>query len=277
MGLTPYQEHPDTERAIAFAETLATNYLDIDEILRIARDVEPLEAPAAASPSVIIRHASLRIGVIRDSAFQFYYPENFEELKAHGASLIEISALTGKELPDIDALYIGGGFPETHAIALAENLPFRDSLRNAVSGGLPVYAECGGLMYLGRGLLLGTREYPMADIFPLVFSLEKKPQAHGYSIVEVVSENPFYPQGTLLKGHEFHYSRPLNTAEEDDRFSYAFKMKRGHGIHGKRDGICFKNVLATYTHVHARGTEEWARGLIGQALRFREKKAFLKA
>jgi cobyrinic acid a,c-diamide synthase len=278
MGLTPYQEHPDTDRAISFAETLANNYLDIERILRVAREVDPLEAPETASPSVITRHLSLRIGVIRDSAFQFYYPENFDELRAHGATLIEISALTGRALPDdIDALYIGGGFPETHAIALAENLPFRDSLRNAVSEGLPVYAECGGLMYLGEGLLLGDRKYPMAGIFPLVFSLEKKPQAHGYSIVEVVSGNPFYPQGTILKGHEFHYSRPLNTAEESDRFSYAFKMKRGHGIHGKRDGICFNNVLATYTHVHARGTEEWGKGLVRQAMLYRGKKASLKA
>ncbi|HAM49752.1 MAG TPA: cobyrinic acid a,c-diamide synthase [Nitrospiraceae bacterium] len=276
MGLTPYQEHPDIERGIAFAEDLANNYLDIDQILRIAREVEPLETPEVPRPSLITRHLSLRIGVIKDSAFQFYYPENFEELKAHGATLIEISALSEKELPDIDALYIGGGFPETHAIALAENLSFRESLRSAVEEGLPVYAECGGLMYLGEGLLLGDRNYPMAGIFPLVFSLEKRPQAHGYSIVEVVNNNPFYPQGTVLKGHEFHYSKPVNAPEESDQLSYAFKMKRGHGLYGKMDGIYFHNVLATYTHLHACGAKEWGEGMVRQAVQFKGKKALFK-
>jgi cobyrinic acid a,c-diamide synthase len=176
-------------------------------------------------------------------------------------------------LPYIDALYIGGGFPETHAITLAENVQFRDSLRNAIEDGLPVYAECGGLMYLGKGLLLGDRTYPMAGVFPMVFSLEKKPQAHGYSIVEVVERNPFYPEGTILKGHEFHYSKPCDAVEETKGFSFVFKMKRGQGIYEKRDGICYKNVLATYTHLHAFGSREWAEGLVRQAAEFRGKRA----
>ena len=134
----------------------------------------------------------MRIGIIRDSAFQFYYPENFEELEKRGAELVEISAMKEKELPDIDALYIGGGFPETNAIALAKNTAFKKSLRNAVEGGLPVYAECGGLMYLGKALLLGNKTYPMSGIFPLTFCLEKKPQAHGYTVLEISAENPFY-------------------------------------------------------------------------------------
>ena len=287
MGLLPHQEHPDTARAISFVEEIAGRYLDLDGILKIARSVEPIRlhqggesresegkdlgdhAPCALPPAV-------RIGAIRDSAFQFYYPENFEELKRFGADIVEISALSERELPDIDALYIGGGFPETHAISLAENIRFRDSLRNAVEEGLPVYAECGGLMYLGEGLLLEDRTYPMAGIFPLVFSLERKPQAHGYSVAEVVKKNPFYPEGTILKGHEFHYSKPHNVFEETNGFSYAFRMKRGQGIHGKMDGICYKNVLATYTHLHAFGAREWVEGLLRKAAEFRGKKALRK-
>ncbi|MCL4476061.1 MAG: cobyrinate a,c-diamide synthase [Nitrospirae bacterium] len=292
MGLLPHQEHPDTAKAISFVEEVAGRYLDLDGILKIARSVEPLEksrdelsvtrnelndkgsASITHHASCVTRHR-IKVGVIRDSAFQFYYPENFEELKRCGADIVEISALSGMHLPDIDALYIGGGFPETHAILLADNIRFRDSLRNAIEEGLPVYAECGGLMYLGEGLLLKGRTYPMAGIFPLVFSLEKKPQAHGYSVAEVVKENPFYPEGTILRGHEFHYSKPHNVFEETKGFSYAFRMKRGQGIHGKMDGICYKNVLATYTHLHAFGAREWVEGLIRQAAEFREKKAFL--
>lgn len=285
MGLTPYQEHPDTIKAISFVEEVARKHLDVDAILRMAREAEPLEyVPADPPPHP---HPPLnkggqkgdivRIGIIRDSAFQFYYPENFEELKSHGAELVEISALTDKPLPPLDALYIGGGFPETHAITLAENVRFRDSLRSAVHEGLPVYAECGGLMYLGESLYLEGKTYPMAGIFPIVFSLEKKPQAHGYSIVEVVKENPFYPQGTVLKGHEFHYSRAVDAVEEREGFTYVFKMKRGHGIQGKMDGICFGNVLATYTHLHALGAKEWAEGIVRKALEYKRSKTFQDA
>jgi cobyrinic acid a,c-diamide synthase len=302
MGLTPHQEHPDVVRAIAFVRDISTKYLDLDVIMKLAHDVEPLgsgegaeqgaqgrhgsaretdtrgQETTSAGPSALRRAPSVpvRIGIIRDSAFQFYYPENFEELTRAGAEIVEVSALAGKPLPDLDALYIGGGFPETHAIALAENIRFRDSLRKAIEEGLPVYAECGGLMYLGEGLLLEGRTYPMAGIFPLVFSLEKKPQAHGYSIAEVVGGNPFYPVGTILKGHEFHYSRPVNALdlpEGDGGIAFAFRMKRGQGIQGKMDGICRGNVLATYTHLHALGAEEWVEGMVRLAQDYRRGKA----
>ena len=283
MGLTPYQEHPDTEKAISFVENLVGRYLDLEKIIAIARDAEVLierQGPGGGEQMHgTLRPVShdVRIGVIRDSAFQFYYPENFEELKRCGAELVEVSALSERQLPGVDALYIGGGFPETHAIALAENARFRDSLRKAVEEGLPVYAECGGLMYLGQGLLLGGKTFPMTGIFPLVFSLEKKPQAHGYTIAEVIRKNPFYPEGTVLKGHEFHYSKPCSVFDEAEGFSFAFKMKRGQGIREKMDAICYKNVLATYTHLHAYGAREWADGLVGQAAEFRKRKTFRKS
>ncbi len=280
MGLLPHQEHPDTARAISFVEQVAVKYLDMDAIVTIARNAEPLsswEGDDRHSPLSRSLSPQIKIGVIRDSAFQFYYPENFEELKRNGAEIIEVSALEEKQMPDVDALYIGGGFPETHAISLAENVQFRDSLKEEIENGLPVYAECGGLMYLGEGLLLGERTYPMAGIFPMIFSLEEKPQAHGYSVVEVVRENPFFPEGTVLRGHEFHYSRPCDLVKDASPFSYAFKMKRGQGIYEKMDGICYKNVLATYTHLHAFGAREWAEGVVRQAAEFRGKRALQRS
>ena len=226
MGLTPFQEHTEVEEALSSAGDIARQYLDLDSILEIAQGAVPLKTghrdlrlgdskmkktnPQPPTPNPIVR-----IGIIRDSAFQFYYPENFEELEKRGAELVEISAMQERELPDIDALYIGGGFPETNAIALAKNTAFKKSLRNAVEGGLPVYAECGGLMYLGKALLLGNKTYPMSGIFPLTFCLEKKPQAHGYTILEITGENPFYTKGTVLKGHEFHYSRVIDRETKD--------------------------------------------------------------
>lgn len=278
MGLTPFHEHPEVEKAISFCSEVARKYLDLDRIWKIAKKagIQGLGGSKNTKPQPLIPNPTVRIGVIRDSAFQFYYPENFEELERKGAELIEISALSEKKLPDIDALYIGGGFPETNAIALAKNKAFRKSLMKAVEKGLPVYAECGGLMYLGEALVLEGKTYPMAGIFPIKFSLEKKPQAHGYSIVEVANNNPYYRKGDIIKGHEFHYSRVVNIEAEKDfrkrNIRFAFKMKRGEGIINNLDGLCYKNVLATYTHIHALGTPEWTEGMARKALEYKKER-----
>jgi cobyrinic acid a,c-diamide synthase len=264
MGLTPFQEHMGIDESISAMEEIGAQYLDIEAILKIAGEAASLHVGAHKTPQQTPPRPLVKIGVIRDSAFQFYYQENFEELEKRGAELIEVSPLREKKLPDIDALYIGGGFPETHAIALAENVGFRDSLYKAVQDGLPVYAECGGLMYLGRNLVLEGRTYPMVGALPISFGLEKRPHAHGYTIVEVGRANPFFPPKSILKGHEFHYSKVLEIEEAGIHF--AFNMQRGKGIVDNRDGICYKNVLAAYTHLHAIGSPEWADGMVRCAL-----------
>ncbi len=265
MGLTPYQEHQGIEASIAAVGEIGAQYLDVDGILRVAEGAETLEEALSGQPSAIshgqrITGRGLRIGVIRDSAFQFYYQENFEELEKRGATIVEVSPLREDALPDIDALYIGGGFPETHAIALAGNVSFRESLHRAIEGGLPVYAECGGLMYLGKKLILEGKTYPMVGALPITFGLQKKPLAHGYTVVEVENENPFFEQKRVFKGHEFHYSKVLEVEEQG--ISMAFHVRRGQGIVDNKDGICYKNVLASYTHLHATGAPEWADGLV---------------
>lgn len=272
LGLTPFQEHPQVEQAIEKTTLIISSHLDMDKLLKIGQEARGGGKRIALSPIAHSLSPIVKLGVIRDSAFQFYYQENIDELKSHGAEIIEISSIAMPQLPDIDALYIGGGFPETHALALAENKGFRNSLNNAVRRGLPVYAECGGLMYLGESLLLKGMEYPMAGIFPISFSLENRPQAHGYSIAEVVNENPFFPEGLTLRGHEFHYSKPV-IGREAGNFHYAFNMKRGKGLHENMDGLCYKNVLATYTHLHALGAKEWAEGIIKQALKYKNNAA----
>ncbi len=276
MGLTPFQEHRDIEKALATATEIGEKYLDIDSIWKIANEAgtirqnpeHRLKKSEIKNPKSKIRSSQLRIGVIRDSAFQFYYQENFEELEKRGAKLIEVSPLREKQLPDIDALYIGGGFPETHAIALADNVSFKKSLLKAVEKGLPVYAECGGLMYLGKSLILKNSTYLMAGIFPIVFSLQKKPQAHGYTIIEVEKTNPYFPKGSILKGHEFHYSSVIEL-KENRTYAMVLKVQRGKGIKDGMDGICYKNVLATYTHLHALGATAWTDGLIRCAKKFK--------
>ena len=146
---------------------------------------------------------------------------------------------------------------------MAENASFRRSLKQAAESGLPVYAECGGLMYLSQTLIMDGQEFPMSGVLDLVVDVRKRPQGHGYTRVRVDRENPFYPLGLELKGHEFHYSRVTNLTGRED--CLAFEALRGQGVAGKRDGVAKNNVLATYTHIHALGTPLWARGLVKAA------------
>jgi cobyrinic acid a,c-diamide synthase len=268
MGLVPWQEHPDLEASIKRAAAIVNEYVDIDAILRIARDVPAITSPRSAKEydKTYELKDPPTIGVIRDSAFQFYYPENIEELKRRGAKVIEFSALTEKALPPVDTLYIGGGFPETHAVALARNTSFMNSLKIAVSQGLPVYAECGGIMYLGKTLELGNKKYKMSGILPLNFRMHEKPHGHGYTEVKVTKKNPFFKVGTTMRGHEFHYSEVINAD-----ITLALKMKRGKGIKDKHCGVLMDNVFATYTHVHALGSPQWADGMLHAAKAYKHK------
>ena len=169
----------------------------------------------------------------------------------------------------MDALYIGGGFPETHARELTKNQPYCEQIKSMAEKGLPIYAECGGLMYLGESLLLDGKTYPMTNIFPIVFDFHRKPQGHGYTILKVIAPNPFYPMGMQIKGHEFHYSRAVEF--KGDKKSLVFDMQRGVGLMDGKDGICYKNVLATYSHIHALGTTSWAGDLLAKARLFQNK------
>ena len=125
-------------------------------------------------------------------------------------------------------------------------------------------------MYLGRNIVLEGRDYPMAGVFPLTFGLQKKPRAHGYTIVNVERDNPYFSRGSVLRGHEFHYSTVLDTG--NDSHSMVFNVQRGKGIVDNKDGICYKNVLASYTHLNATGTPEWADGMVQCAQRYKGQK-----
>jgi cobyrinic acid a,c-diamide synthase len=272
MGLVPPPEHRAAQQAVQAAKDLAQRYLDLPGLWQVASEAPPL--PVAAQPlfPVVDLQNPVKIGIVRDAAFQFYYPENLEALEQAGARLVYLSALTDADLPsDLDALYLGGGFPETNAPALAANENFRSALRQAAEDGLPIYAECGGLMYLGRSLqTLDGRSYPMVGLLPYDFLMGKSPQGHGYTVLEVEAANPYFRPGTRLKGHEFHYSRLQPEPGPDAKL--VFDLTRGAGICGRRDGLVYKNVLATYTHLHALGAPDWAPALIRLAREHRRRR-----
>jgi cobyrinic acid a,c-diamide synthase len=267
LGVTPFQEYEGAEEAISTLAEIAASSLDIDQILSVMEPVRSGEEISVSEPQIIDR--KVRIGILRDAAFQFYYPENLTALEKAGAELVEINSLTAPELPDIHGLYIGGGFPETNVHHLAANVSFRRSVKKTAARGLPIYAECGGLIYLGERMIMEGQEFPLVGIFPITFSLEKRPQAHGYTVLRAEADNPFYPIGTKIKGHEFRYSKiadwPGNPAE------LVLTMERGVGFAGRRDGLVYKNVLALYTHIHAVGTPLWAPGLVTAAREFKNK------
>jgi len=273
MGLVPHQESNRAQMAISWAKKIVLDNLQLKEIQEIANQSPPLERPSTLGTLATRprrESSGPRIGFIRDQALWFYYPENLSELEKRGAVLVELNAITGNALPDLDALYIGGGFPETMAQSLADNAVFRNVLKREIEKGLPVYAECGGLIYLGEQIRLSDNHYPMVGALPLDFVFHKKPQGHGYTILETCEQNPFYSVGKILRGHEFHYSRAVLKGEKEP-VHFAFKVQRGHGIDGAKDGICRKNVLGTYTHVHAAGESGWAKGLIKAALEYKKQ------
>lgn len=277
LGLLPPTEHAGRWDVVRESAEVARRYLDLEAIETVARAAPPLEPVAARErPAPVAEGGGRkgaggpRIGVFRDAAFQFYYPENLEALEREGAELVEISPLEDPDLPAVDALYIGGGFPETLAPALADNVSFRLAVREAADAGLPIYAECGGAVFLGDELDFQGRRYPMAGALPVSFDFQARPRGHGYTVVEAVAENPFFPVGRTLRGHEFHHTY-MRSADAD--LEFAFRVRRGYGFDGRRDGLCRNQVLASYTHVHALSAEDWAPALVRAAARFRSRAA----
>ncbi len=260
LGLLCAAEHPQREATVEALADAVAGHVDLDAVCAAAEKAPGMpgalvpEPPRGEGPPV-------RIGVLRDAAFSFYYPENLEALEASGAELVAISPLADRELPDVDALYAGGGFPEEHAGALAANQPLRAALASAVAAGLPVWAECGGLMYLARSLRRDGREHPMVGALPISVEHMPRPQGHGYMAATVDRPNPFIPVGERLLGHEFHHSRAVGVREADT----ALALERGQGLGQGRDGLVAGSVVATYMHVHALGTPGWATGLVRAA------------
>lgn len=262
LGMVPHQEYTDSHGALDFLADLVTENVDLDQVEAI---MEPIPEPDIAiipkkSKSTVNPLPNVKIGILQDEAFQFYYSENLEALEEAGGQLIYVNAMRDSALPELDGLYIGGGFPETSARQLAANTSFRQSVKKGAEAGLPIYAECGGLIYLGSSIVLDSEEFPLVGIFPVRFGMSAKPQAHGYTIFQVEKENAYYGKGQEVKGHEFRYSKILDWQGAPDQL--ALKMVRGHGFIDGRDGLTYKNVLALYTHVHADGTPDWAGNFV---------------
>ncbi len=294
LGLTPHGEADHLPAAIGYCQKAVEQYVDLAALLEIAQQAPPIAVETGFSASLQPNpEASPRVclGVVRDRAFSFYYPENLEALQEAGAELVFINALENPRLPAVDGLLIGGGFPELFLSELETNSTLRGEIREAVEDSLPVYAECGGLMYLSESIrpmvdptskkgVGESRAMEMVGVFPFEVEMINCPQGHGYVLAESTGENPFFESGVILRGHEFHHSRligsiagrnedhPKTSKARLQNWPTALHLKRGNGLGDQRDGLVYKNTLACYTHLHAGGTPDWAAALVAKAASF---------
>lgn len=213
------------------------------------------------SPVSVSAPASIvRLGIARDAAFGFYYPDDLAALQQAGAQLVPINTLRDQTLPDIDGLFIGGGFPETHMAALEANTGLREEIRTAIENGLPAYAECGGLMYLARRITWQEKSHTMVGVIPGDIVMHDRPQGRGYVRLRESTQHPWpLHSGTEIPAHEFHYSSLDNLVPG---VIFAYDVTRGSGIDGAHDGLIYKNLLASYTHLRDVDAHHWAQRFV---------------
>ncbi len=264
LGLVPSNEIAAAQTRITAIAAAVSRQVDIDRLLALTD--APSGWPGTVAPALPppVSRADVRIGIARDAAFAFYYPGDLEALQAAGAELVSIDTLRDQRLPDLDGLFIGGGFPEVQMAALEANGTLRAAIRDAVESGLPTYAECGGLMYLTRSLSWRDQRREMVGVIPADTVMHPRPQGRGYVRLRETGAG-LWPRGAAagappeLRAHEFHYSALENVAPG---LTYAYDVLRGTGIDGRHDGIVYKNLLACYTHMRDLEDNHWTRRFV---------------
>jgi len=261
LGLIPANEANTTDSVIARLAEAVTSEVDLDRIVEIANT-----APAHIKKSVPLADplqpvADIRIAIARDAAFSFYYPDDLEAFTLAGAELVPFDTLNDAHLPDVDGLFIGGGFPETHLDALSANQSLLMDIRQTLMGGMPAYAECGGLMYLAQRIRWHDETFAMTGVVPGDIVVGDRPQGRGYVVLEETGKClwPSAPHGrsgspTDIAAHEFHYAGLENLS---NRVDYAYRVKRGHGIDGNHDGLLLGNLLENFSHHRNTAANPW--------------------
>ncbi len=265
LGLTTAEDHPLSGRYLEHLADLMETHLDLEALLRALPPLAvPEEAAGEASPP------SVRLGVARDQAFCFYYPENLELLARYGAALVPFSPLNDPDLPEnLHGLYLGGGYPELFAEGLSANQALKLALREQADAGLPIYAECGGLMYLSQEIQdLQGKVHPMAGLLPLKVRMLPQLRALGYREITLTAVSLLGPPGTRARGHEFHYSEIV---EEPQDLPRHYRITARQAGEAAAEGYCLNNVLASYVHLHFGSNPEVARHLVNSCLAYKTK------
>jgi len=260
LGLMPSNEAVRAREQIKVLSHAVGSQVDLDRVLEIAATSPLVNRQSKAM--VATAGEKVRIGLPRDRAFGFYYPGDLEKLEAAGAVLVPFDSLSDPDLPDVDGIFIGGGFPEMVMEELEANVSLRHQIKAFVEQGGPVYAECGGLMYLARSLTWQGKSCKMVGAIPGDAVMYPKPQGRGYvKLVETL--DAIWPRvansASEISAHEFHYSALENLGEG---VSFAYEVRRGTGIDGNHDGLIYKNLLANYTHMRDVGGNRWTERFI---------------
>ncbi len=265
LGLVPSNEAVAARTHVDEIAALIAAQVDLGSLLGIAREASLLATGPTPVESAPARRdgSPVRVGIARDAAFGFYYPGDLEALRAAGAELVPFDAMRDGRLPQVDALFLGGGFPEMHMDALAANAALRAEVRAAIEAGLPAYAECGGLMYLARSIEWDGHRAEMAGALPVDIVMHARPVGRGYVHLRETGHGlwPARRPGAaaLMRAHEFHYSSVENVAPG---VRFAYDVERGYGIDGRHDGIVHRNLLASYAHLRDVADNRWARRFI---------------
>lgn len=244
LGLIPAVEEDRIKGLIEKWGNLIKENIDLDALIDIMKNSPDMDKQKEAIWKKDKTRQKTKIAVAFDEAFNFYYHENIEALEANNAEIIYFSPIHDEVVPDADALYIGGGYPEIFKKELSANKSMLKSIKAFSDNNQSIYAECGGLMYLTNSI----DKLPMVGVYPYESMLTSKVQGLSYTIAEVVKDNPIQNKGSVYHGHEFHYSKVEYTGSNMDDF--AFKMKRGVGINGTHDGLLKNNSVASYVHTH---------------------------
>ena len=257
LGLIPSNETEESRALIGACRQAIQEGVDIDRILSF--DSNPPARSAVVQPVQIVESKPLRIGIAMDAAFGFYYPGDLELMKTLGVEVVPIDMLHDSGLPEIDGLFIGGGFPETHMEELEANSAMRESVKKAIEDGLPTYAECGGMMYLSRSIHWDDRSANMVGVIPGDTHMHERPRGRGYTRLQETNHHPWPKLGAISEGfsfpaHEFHHSS-LDIDQKNP--TYAYKVLRGTGINGENDGYIHKNMLASYVHLRNVAGNQW--------------------
>lgn len=269
LGLVTVGESPDADAVIEAAAQQVEKHCDLDAIRALFDAASPLPFGATSLPD--LRHSAIRarIGVFRDASFCFYYPDNLDALRESGAELVFIDTFRSTSIPDIDALYLGGGFPESFFERLSANTGLLRDVRERIEAGMPAWAECGGLIYLCRSATWEGRQWALAGVLPIDIGYQRKPVGCGYLELESRSASGWFPLKERVRAHEFHYSGPSQGSAAS---SCQFAVTRGFGLTGSEDGILYKNLFASYAHFHAASSPQWAERFVSLAEKFRSER-----
>lgn len=253
LGLMPSNEIDSAQGHIDRIGQLVADQVDLDRVLEAGGGINATPVPWAKPE---IPEATLRIAYAKDEAFGFYYADDLEKFRGAAVELVAFDALHDARLPEVDGLFIGGGFPETRLDELADNHSLINDIRTFIEQGGPAYAECGGLMYLCRSLTWEENQRKMVGVIDADAVMYPRPQGRGYGRLREATSHPWSGLKTAaaLSAHEFHYSG-LESIASDTVFAY--QVERGHGVDGQHDGIVYKNLLANYMHLRDAGENHW--------------------